>query len=110
MTLPEAKQFIECHFASVASLDRRDPDPSLPLVCSGGEIDVKGVMPALYATEELAIRAWREEADKKSNMFSDLEWVFGPELLDFQMTMADRNQSHRLVTKRYAVRSQMRIK
>lgn len=86
--------------------------------CSGGEIKSDGIQPALYATEELAVEAWGAMAktwlESRIDIFEDqgqtLEWGLQPELLDFQMTMADRHGAHRLVTKRYAVRSQMRMK
>lgn len=123
MVLSEAIKFFEGRFASVVPSTRVDEDPSLPLVCSGGELsDVKGVMPALYSSESLAVEAWLAVAEEHVRLAdigrpgaavcSDLilQWIYRPELLEFQMTMADRNNSHRLVTKRYAVKSQMRVK
>lgn len=130
MTLSDAIKFFESRFKSVVPSTRVDEDPMLSLVCSGGELsDVKGVMPALYSSEDLAVEAWLCQVAKKVKLnegghtgLNDdgvppwkakglvLEWIYRPELLEFQMTMADRNNSHRLVTKRYAVKSQMRVK
>lgn len=111
MTLSEAIQSFEDNFEYVAYLQKLDEDPKLPLVCSGGVLeDVLGVLPALYSSEELAAEAWswtcHSMVEGSENV---LEWHYYPELVEFQMTMADRNGAHRLVTKRYAVKSQFKV-
>ena len=111
MTLSAAIKSIETMFKSVRY---GTEDPKVPYLCSGGEM-TDGIQPGLYATEDLAVEAWLNfvRGTLRSYRMEDgptLEWGLKPELLEFQMTMADRNGGHRLVTKRYAVKSQVRVK
>ena len=105
MTLDEAKRAFEANFKTVVSRpsDRCDLDQ----VCSGGTVGAKDVLPALYSSEKAAILSWLHEATLQWRpKYAILTWITKPELLDFQITMADRHGRHRVVTPRFAVRAQ----
>lgn len=112
MTLEEAVSKFEDGFYHVDKAKSVHETPDLKFICSGGIIDVKGVMPCLYSSEEKAVEAWLDTASSLADYNDDcvLEWVYAPETVGYQMTMADRHSQQRLVTTRYAVRSQFRTK
>lgn len=61
-------------------------------------------MPILYLDKELAVKEWLATA-KTMVTGTKLVWVAKPELVRFQITMADNKRGHRIVSDRWAVRS-----
>lgn len=111
MNLNEAIHNFESKFEGrVVPATSIDETPDLPRVCSGGVIDKNELLPALYSSADLAIEAWLEQATSHAGYArAKLEWVLKPELLEFQITMADRLQRQRLVANRFAVKSQFKV-
>lgn len=111
MTLDEAIRNLESKFEGrVAPATSTDEAPDLPRVCSGGVIDKDELFPALYSSKELAVEAWFEQATSHVGYArAKLQWVLKPELMEFQITMADRLQRQRLVANRFAVKSQFKV-
>jgi hypothetical protein len=114
-TLAEATKTVESMLGHRGG--KRDPElrDNVQDVCSGGIRQKGGVHPALYASEEDAIDAWRRAAQALAedyhSDFSPLRfnWIEKPDLRRFQMTMADLKSQHRVVTDRFAVESRIAI-
>ena len=105
MTLSDAVAQFESRFASVSSGVTQQYDPSLPVTWSGGRRDFPQPAWALYSTKDDAILAWLDTAVTFFHGGS-LKWVVRPELLEFMITIADKNGAHRAVNNRFAVKSQ----
>ena len=80
----------------------------LLVICSGGTCAQEAPVPILYLDKELAVKEWLETAQEQAKLianYSQLIWVSKPELVRFQITMADNKRGHRVVSDRWAVRS-----
>lgn len=109
MTLAEAIAHFSSQFTTVVPAVSKEQTMDLFCVCSGGITNDKDILPALYSSQELAIDAWLESAIFHAGYSRDkLEWIWKPELLEFQITIADRLQQQRLVANRFAVKSQFK--
>lgn len=108
MTLEKARRVLERKFKRVLPAKDSDGDPQLPVIVSGGEMKIHDIFPVLYSKEEDAIKAWVRQMEEVRGEV--LEWVMEPEVECFLMTMADRLGRQRMVTSRYAVKCQMRVK
>lgn len=116
MTLDAAIKEFEALFASVRSAPADTP---ISVIWSGGQRTADETAPALYATRDMALEAWVSTARSWACVDLDLEgtplsaatleWVLKPELIAYQITMADLKQRHRVVADRYAVKSQFRV-
>src|SRR5579859_5900665 len=108
MTLEDAVKDFESEFASV----RFKPEHSqVPITWSGGVTGLTDPPPVLYSDPEHAISSWRGWASSPDFGPSRptkkvLVWVQSPELIEYQITIADRIGRHRMVNNRWAVRSQ----
>src|SRR5579872_4771387 len=104
MTLVQAVAEVQSWFAQW----ERGSHPAPRQILSGGEL-VSGDMPALYASEGLAIEAWRDAmrrefpAPAKGRINNRLIWVDEPRLEAFRITIADKGQTHRIADDRYVV-------
>jgi len=105
MTLVQAIFEVQSWFAQWSAGVHQAPRQIL----SGGEL-VNGDMPALYASEELAIDAWRDAMRKatasdhgKGKGGKKLIWVDAPRVEAFRITIADKGQTHRIADDRYTV-------
>lgn len=76
----------------------------LECVCSGSTCAQDKPVPILYLDKIQAVEAWLETASIRATA-GILRWVSKPELIKFQITMADNKRGHRVVNDRYAVRS-----
>jgi len=104
MKLPAAVADFESLFSDVSKSSERS---QIDLVCSGGVVSHDSVMPALYSSAERAVVSWLSAAtSQKPPEHAKLEWFHYPELIEYQITIADRLQQHRLVGNRFAVKSQ----
>lgn len=104
MTLDEAVNEFSSLFTSVVD---GKPSKEVIQICSGGVCPHGDVAPALFSNEERAIKAWLETA--KANVppgSTELEWVSNPELVKYQITMADMRQRHRVAGDRFTVKAQ----
>ena len=109
MTLDDAIKQFEARFQSVTSGDRQLGDKELPVVWSGGVRTWAETSAALYASQETAILEWLRAAEDMLTGLkfpATLNWALKPELLEFQITIADRQGRHRQVNNRFAVKSQ----
>lgn len=108
MILSDAVTYFKTLFETVTTRGKaKEEDVELPLVVAGGIIKVKDNLPALYLSEAQAADEWLRQAIFHAGRARDkLEWVLTPELCEFQITMADRRNQHRLVSKRFSVKSQ----
>lgn len=105
MDLSAATTEFQSLFISVIQPPCAIPDTSqLPVVCSGGTCAQEAPVPILYLDKELAVKEWLVTA-KSVSKGSKLIWVSKPELVRFQITMADNKRGHRIVSDRWAVRS-----
>lgn len=107
MKLVEAIKEFESFFPNIKA---GEENKDLPKVCSGGLCGLGEVYPALYSSEERAIKSWLEVA--RANVPSKsttLEWLSKPELIKYQITMADMKRGHRLVSDRFVVKSQFMV-
>lgn len=105
MTLPDAILDFEQSFSAVSSSLTQQFDPSIPVLWSGGPRAFTETATALYAMRDAAVVNWLDAA-KSVKEGSKLKWIVRPELLEFQITIADKNGSHRAVSNRFAVKSQ----
>ena len=105
MTLMQAILDFEQSFPEVTSDVRQQFDPSLPVLWSGGRRAFTDPAWALYANKDDAIVEWLAAA-KSVSKGSKLKWVVRPELMEFMITIADKNGAHRAVNNRFAVKSQ----
>lgn len=105
MTLPDTIKEFEALFESVSSDPKQQFDRAIPVLWSGGPRSFDEVSPALYASKDTAITEWLAAA-KSVKEGPVLKWVVKPELLEFQVTIADRLGRHRAVNNRFAVKSQ----
>lgn len=104
MTLDDAVKEFQALFDVV---EVGKPDKTLPIVCSGGMCSQEQPAPALFSEEERAITAWLETARKEVPLGSKkLEWLRKPEVIKYQITMADIRQRHRVAGDRFTVKSQ----
>lgn len=107
MTLDEAVKELTADLSIVEG----KPSKEVIQVCSGGVCAQGDVAPALFSDEERAIKAWLETAKNKVPPDSkELEWVSKPELVKYQITMADMKQRHRIAGDRFAVKSQFIVR
>lgn len=108
MTLQDAVRDFESKFEEVVR--SYTVKSEVDLTCSGGKVPFDAVVPALYSSVERAVIAWRSCATSQHYPFcARLEWFQEPELIEYQVTIADRRQMHRLVNPRFAVKSQFTI-
>jgi hypothetical protein len=116
MTLDAAIKDFERLFFAVK--DRPERNSDLPLVWSGGmsPFEAMPYPPVLYSDQEHAISAWRPWAMAAKNekfVTGDekmvLEWFQRPELIEYQITIADKRGMHRAVKNRWAVKSQFQV-
>lgn len=111
MLLPGAQSEFESLFESVTSRKEQQVTKDLPVVWSGGQRAFEDTSAALYATKDLAIIEWLNTARSfATDRTAVLEWVLKPELHEFQITIADRHGQHRVVSGRFAVKSQFVVK
>lgn len=119
MLLSDAVNEFQSLFASVSTREKQQEDKGVLVTWSGGQRKSSETSAALYATKDLALEAWLVTA--RSYVWPDetvamrlrrpvLEWVLKPELLEYQITIADRFGQHRLVNNRFAVKSQFVVK
>ncbi len=115
MTLDAATKDFESLFFAVKT---RDDLSKIMLVWSGGltEFEAYSYPPVLYSDQEHAISAWRPWAmaarNEKFKTGEDklvLEWFQRPELVEYQITIADKRGMHRAVKNRWAVKSQFQV-
>lgn len=105
MTLSDAVALFEVGFASVTSDLKQQYDPAKPVLWSGGPRAFLETSPCLYAMRDAAVIEWLEAA-KSVSEGSKLHWIVKPELMEFQITIADNLGRHRAVNNRFAVKSQ----
>lgn len=87
-----------------------DGKKDYPVIWSGGIVGFEGISPALFSSEERAINAWLATARQTlPKVKTTLEWLIKPELIEYQTTIADRKQRHRVVSDRYTVKSQFLV-
>ncbi|MEJ0093812.1 MAG: hypothetical protein WDN46_10315 [Methylocella sp.] len=107
MTLEEAIDRISARATVKIDLDAKYGF----IVCSGGRL-IDGDMPALYLNESLAVAAWLEAVEKELGPAlpqKNLTWVDSPKIEWFQVTIADRRNTHRIVADHCTVRSKLVI-
>ena len=104
MTLSEAVACFEAAFDAVSSDDKAQFVKDLPVQWSGGEKAFGEPAWALYSTTKDAIDAWANAVYGLHG--KSLKWIVRPELMEFQITIADKIGRHRAVSNRFAVRSQ----
>lgn len=107
MELKEAVVEFEKAFASVepAKAFPVEQIAGLTYVYSGGTCAEGEPVPILYLNKEQAVDAWLSTARQHAGKATKLRWVVLPELVKFQITMADLKQRHRVVNDRWVVRS-----
>lgn len=105
MILSDAITEFESGFSSVVSDEKQQFDPAKPVLWSGGPRGFLDTSWALYAMKDAAVAEWFEAA-KSVTEGSKLRWIVRPELLEFQITIADKLGRHRAVNNRFAVKSQ----
>ena len=111
MTLAEAVEKFQTEFESVSSRERQQESKDFDMVWSGGVRKWDETSAALYATKDAAVTEWLRTANSIVHTDANvLEWVLKPELLEFQITIADRQGRHRTVNNRFAVKSQFIVK
>ena len=104
--IEQATKDFEAMFESVRSRENLDGDLKLPYYYSGGICSHEEVAPALFSSSERAIKSWIDTVFPSASSYDTLEWVYKPELVSYQMTMADMKQRQRVVSNRYTVKSQ----
>ena len=111
MVLSDVVKEFESTFASTSSRERQQESKDFDMVWSGGVRKWDETSAALYATKDAAIEEWLRTANSIAHStINVLEWVLKPELLEFQITIADRQGRHRTVNNRFAVKSQFIVK
>lgn len=111
MLLSDAINEFQSMFASVSTREKQQEDKDVLVTWSGGQRKSSETSAALYATKDLALEAWLNVARSfATDRKAVLEWVLKPELLEYQITIADRHGQHRLVNNRFAVKSQFVVK
>lgn len=116
--LEEAVQTFEKLFLGVKY--RAEHSKDIPICWSGGLTkDINAQPPVLYSDPEHAISSWRTWAmaawnEKIGEQGSAqprpvLEWTQRPELIEYQITIADKIGRHRMVNNRWAVKSQFQV-
>lgn len=109
MDLQSAVTGVETKCAAVLPLEKGTKVDHLHVVCSGGTCANNEPVPILYLDKGKAIEEWFNTAIAMVSADSTLRWVDKPELVRFQITMADNKRGHRVVSDRYAVRSKFII-
>lgn len=102
MTLDQARKDIEEGWL----LDSTLADLPSIIVCSGGlRSSMEAPVPALYASEEMAVKEWWRAVVSALDpqLHSAMRWVSQPEICQWQMTVQDSRGTHRLSTTRYSV-------
>lgn len=107
MTLLAAIDQFERSFTRVRT--RAAHDKTVPILWSGGLADFDKAAPVLYPSSELAVKYWLETAMASTNCFVILEWLQRPELMEFQITVADKIGRHRMVDNKFSVKSQFTV-
>lgn len=116
MTLDAVVKDFELLFFEVKTRPEHNKD--ILLVWSGGLTPFEPLPypPVLYSDQEHAISAWRPWAqaarNEKFKTGEDkliLEWFQRPELIEYQVTIADKHGMHRMVKNRWAVKSQFQV-
>lgn len=97
---------------------RAEHSKDIPLCWSGGLTNLSAQPPVLYSDPDHAISSWRTWAMSAYNEHLEqtspapslvLEWVQRPELIEYQITIADKIGRHRMVNNRWAVKSQFQV-
>ena len=104
-------------FVKVCKRDEHSKD--IPICWSGGLTDISGQPPVLYSDPDHAVSSWKTWATAAWNdklreqdgatVPPVLEWVQRPELIEYQITIADKLGRHRMVNNRWAVKSQFEV-
>lgn len=105
MTLDDAVKDFESRFKSVSTDVKQQYDRTIPVLWSGGPRAFEEGSWALFAAKDAAVAEWLEAA-KSIIEGSVLKWIVKPEILEFQITIADKIGRHRSVSNRFAVKSQ----
>lgn len=80
------------------------------VICSGGEKANSGRWPALCASPEIAAELWADALIRYAEgRTGKIYWRFRPTVESFQITHADRRQTHRVAEPRYTVFSRLFI-
>lgn len=110
MDLVTATRNFEKLFKEVRSPVKKGEDTSkIKHVCSGGTCAQDEPVPILYLDREKAIDEWLETASGMVGESTVLQWIDLPELVRFQITMADHKRGHRVVNDRFAVRAKFTV-
>lgn len=114
MSLDQAVRDFESKFAEVRT--RVEHSKDIPITWSGGLTGLTGDPPVLYADPDHAISSWKtwamaawNDGLSKDKMNPSLEWTQRPELIEYQITIADKLGRHRAVHNRWAVKSQFQV-
>lgn len=108
MTLAEAIREFEQAFAKVKTSRKEDGS----IMLHSGAVWPSETAPCLFISEALAIVSWHEAAQAwlpKSSAERVLIWVTKPEIRVYQMTMAPKGGTHRVVSDRYSVYSELAL-
>jgi len=104
MDFTEATAALEREFG--AQYDTKDRKPDLTIaVVSGGTVDtVLDPAPALAFTRELAVKLWLQSARAVLDGEATLKsWAMSQPTIDtWNMTLADKKNTHRIAAKRYS--------
>ena len=89
-------------------------DTAHTITSAGPWEDEKKPVPALYATEILAVQAWLKVMQEHIGAANDKEdiyvrWVEKPVLYRYQITVMDTKDMHRLVSDRFSVYTRFAI-
>lgn len=107
MPLPEVVTSFEARFETVRT--KMDHNKSIiPITWSGGTTEFAAQPPVLYSDPEHAISSWAALVNRDVEG-SVLEWFQKPELIEYQVTIADKLGRHRVVNNRWAVKSQYQV-
>ena len=108
MTLSDAIEKFESKFDTVEADVKNQDDKELCVYWSGGKRSWSETSAALYATKEMAVEMWLDTVLSYVEG-NTLKWVLKPELLEYQITIADKKGMHRAVGNRFAVKSQFKM-
>lgn len=108
MILADAQSKFESKFEEVTADDKQQGDKDLPVFWSGGKRGWEEPSAALYATKEMAVINWLDTVMSYAEG-GNLKWILKPELIEYQITIADKLGRHRSVNNRFAVKSQFKM-
>lgn len=110
MDLLQAVAELEAKFPPAEAASTAPDSAEFVTIASGGVKDEGGTYPALCNSEETAVRLWLEAVHAEfPHTAGTLYWREKPTLEAFHITMADKFNTQRLVSNRYAVRSRLWI-